>query len=117
MLVKRMSYFKALRSLAKNGATIKETLTKKEEIYNKSKSARITKKNRSKDDNRDSEETIEMHLVEELIIVVVALDMIIDKTPDVVTIQDAIEIFLSAEAAGVIQVAGEIPEEIDSSSL
>lgn len=63
-----------------------------------------------------------MHLVETLegqvvliIVVEAAVDMTIDKTPDVVTIQDAIET-LQVEAAEirVIQVEGENQEEIDS---
>ena len=67
-------------------------------------------------------ETIEVHLVETLegqvvliIAVEAAVDMTIDKTPDVVTIQDAIET-LQVEAAEirVIQVEGENQEEIDS---
>lgn len=67
-------------------------------------------------------ETIEVHLVETLegqvvliIVVEAAVDMTIDKTPDVVTIQDAIET-LQVEAAEirVIQVEGENQEEIDS---
>ena len=67
-------------------------------------------------------ETIEVHLVETLegqvvlfIVVEAAVDMTIDKTPDVVTIQDAIET-LQVEAAEirVIQVEGENLEEIDS---
>ena len=118
----RTSYSKVLRSWAKSGVITKETLTKREEIFNKSKSARITKRSRSKDDSRDSVETIEVHLVETLegqvvliIVVEAAVDMTIDKTPDVVTIQDAIET-LQVEAAEirVIQVEGENQEEIDS---
>jgi len=67
-------------------------------------------------------ETIEVHLVETLegqvvliIVVEAEVDMTIDKTPDVVTIQDAIET-LPVEAAEirVIQVEGENLEEIDS---
>lgn len=120
--MERTSYSKALRSWAKSGVITKETLTKREEIFNKSKSARITKRSRSKDDSRDSVETIEVHLVETLegqvvliIVVEAAVDMTIDKTPDVVTIQDAIET-LQVEAAEirVIQVEGENQEEIDS---
>lgn len=63
-----------------------------------------------------------MHLVETLegqvvliIVVEAAVDMTIDKTLDVVTIQDAIETLrMEAAEIRVIQVEGENQEEIDS---